>query len=639
VSEVQLDPVFLALSLAIVAACAVSLWWLLRGEARQTLLLLALLTTISLSLRLAFPNDYPPGLNEDEPKVLYAAGRGVTKGELLAESNISVPILPHALFQGQLIPLLGTGRWAIRAYSLVGGVLSTPAAFAVARALQLAVAPSLAVGGLIAVLPWSLFYSRVMTGDELTFFQLLLLAALARLIFAPPAERAPRWAGFREWLLGTFALTWLLFGYWCTRSMVGMPFVAAVLANGRRRLWCLAIPLVAFALYAPYIVANLHSNFVAQGVNPTYYSNFGNLAVLGQRTVEALTSFVRPVAEDGWLTIRSAAMHPILLLIVAVVGALTGVRRGLFLLAGFLGGIAPGVLAWGPPSTHRMLMAYPFVSLSAGCALDALRFQPRLRAFASTALLLFVGWWGVSFYYSEAFWPTETRWTFDGSRTAIIESLPLPPAPRVVFMRQITFFRDPRRLLTRNDVELDVETYFPSDAGAIYVFTYEALPLRPFYDHLLGPKRVETFGSAFKVTFEPGEWSWLRQHGWSYQARCGNRTERGQIPVLFQPRFSFASLNCDKPIEHTWRARWDGPPTPMRLRAAAPAVVQAGSQRVETGPLVGDDVHVDFIVQPGMEITVTATTPPLQPWVYAALYELTPAGERLPTWERAVPVQ
>src|SRR4029453_1450450 len=124
----------------------------------------------------------------DEPKVLYAAGRALAVGDLLAESNISVPILPHALFQGQLIFLFGPGRWAIRTYSLVGGVLCTLAAFAAARALQLAVVPSLAVAGLVVVLPWSLFYSRVMTGTELTFFQLLLIAALARIVFPLPSR-------------------------------------------------------------------------------------------------------------------------------------------------------------------------------------------------------------------------------------------------------------------------------------------------------------------------------------------------------------------------------------------------------------------------------------------------------------------
>lgn len=641
-SGLQPNLTFFAVSLLIVGASAASLWWLLRGESRLTLLLLALLTSISLTLRLTYPNDYPSGLNEDEPKVLYAAGRALAVGDLLAESNISVPILPHALFQGQLIFLFGPGRWAIRTYSLVGGVLCTLAAFAAARALQLAVVPSLAVAGLVVVLPWSLFYSRVMTGTELTFFQLLLIAALARIVFPLPSRaRSPLPEGegtLHAWLVGMFALTWLLFGYWCTRSMVGMPFVAAALAKGRRRLWCLAIPLAALALYAPYVLANHGSNFVAQGVNPTYYANFGNLAALAQRTREALTSFVWPVAEDGWLTIRSAAMHPPLLLVIALLGALSGVRRAVFLLAGFFGGLAPGVLAWGPPSTHRMLMAFPFVALAAGCAVQDLIVWRRARAIAAVALVAAVGWWSIRFYFSDAFWPIETRWVFDPSRTAIIESLPAPPAPPVVFMRQITFFRDPRRLVTRDDTELSVENWFPSDQGGIYVFTFEALPLRAFYEQLFGPKRVESFGATYKVTVEPGDWSWLRQHGWAYTSQCGAQTLRGQVPTLYQLRVTFAALGCNQDTQHTWRARWEGPPTPVRVRTTAAAIVQAGSERLDTGPVRGDDVFVDFTAEPGMEIQVTAVTPRFQPWIHAALFEKTPAGERVPAWERVVPV-
>lgn len=420
--------------------------------------------------------------------------------------------------------------------------------------------------------------------------------------------------------------------------MVGMPFVAAALAVGRRRLWCLAIALAALALYAPYVVVNRNSMFVAQGVNPTYYASFGNLAVLGQRTLEALTSFVWPTAEDGWLTIRSAAMHPPLLLLIALAGALSGVRRGMFLLAGFVGGLAPGVLAWGPPSTHRMLMAFPFVALAVGCALDNLLVWRRVRVLASVALVAIVGWSSVRFYFSDEFWPTETRWKFDEPRTALIESLSSPPAPKVVFMRQITFFRDPRRLLTQDDTELSVDNWFPGDQGAIYAFTFEGLPLRPFYDQLFGPKRVESFGATFKVTVEPGDWSWLRQRGWSYETRCGDQTRRGQVPVLFQPQLTFAGLNCDEPLQHIWRARWDGPPTPVRLRASSSAVVEAGKQRLETGPVLGDDAFVDFTAEPGMEIRVTATTAKLQPWIYIGLFERSAAGERLPAWERAVPV-
>jgi hypothetical protein len=641
-TRVPIRPLFLALAVSIVAASALGLWWLLRREGRLTLLVLAVLTSLSLALRLAYTTDYPNGLNEDEPKVLYAAGLAVEKGTLLAESNISVPILPHALFQGQLVPLLGPGRWAIRAYSLLGGVLCTPAAFAAARALQLAVAPSLAVGGLVAVLPWALFYSRVMTGAELTFQQLLLVAALARLVFASAPSRAPSAgstgtaAGWREWALGSFALAWMLYGYWCTRAMLGMPFVAAVLARGRQRLWCLAIPVVPLLLYAPYLAANRHSMFIAQGVSPSYYAGFGDWQRLAARTLETLTAFVRPVAEDGWLTIRSAALHPVFLLVVAFCGALTGVRRAAFLFAGFLGGLAPAILAWGPPSTHRMLMAFPFVALAAGCALDDLLVWRRVRQLASAALVLAVGWYGVRLYFSDQFWPAESRWKFDGPRTALLESLPFPPGPPVILMRQMTYFRDARRLVTSDDQDLVVENWFPTDRGAVYAFTSEAVALRPFYEQLFGPRRVETFGWTFKVTLEPGDWSWLRQHGWSYEARCGDRTWRGQVPVLFQPDLTFTSLACTQPAQHTWRARWEGPATPVRLHAGGAAVVEAGGGHFES-PASADSI-IDFTAEPGMDIRVGVSTPAFQPWVYAALLERTPAGERVPAWERATPV-
>jgi hypothetical protein len=632
-------PVFVALALAITGASGVALWWLLRREARTTLLCLALVASVGLSLRLFYTTDFPTGLNEDEPKVLYWAGKAIKEDAPLAESNISVPILMHALFQGQLIPILGPGRWAIRTYNLVGGVLAIPAAFAVARALQLAVAPSFVAAGLIAVLPWALFYSRVMQGAELTFQELLLLAALARLVFAPPAPAPPpgpaRPVGWREWLLGSFALAWLLYGYWCTRAMLGMPLVAAALASGRRRLWCVAIAIAGCALYWPYIEANRDSMFISQGVSPRYYANFGALAEVAQRLRQTLVTFVLPAAQDGWLTIRAAAVHPAIVLVLAAVGACTGLRRGVFLWAGFLGGLAPTVLAWDLPSTHRMLMAFPFVALAAACAV-ALLPRGRARRIAAVAVVGVAGWQGVSYYFSADFWPPETRWKFDGPRTALLESLPLGGDVPIIFERQITFFRDPRRLVSPSDLELVVENWFPSDRGGIYAFSAEALPLRPFYEGLVGPARVEPFGWTFKVTFEPRDWSWLREHGWSYEVRCATQTLRGQVPTLFHPQLSFAALTCSDATVHRWRARWDGPPTPLRLRTSVPTIVQAGAERLTSTGV--PETKLDFVAQPGMEIAVEATAPPFQPAIYAGLFERTPAIERLPAWERAVPL-
>lgn len=631
---VPLNPVFLALSLAIVAASLLSLGWLLRGEPRRRLLALALLTAASLGLRLLYPTDYPTGLNEDEPKVLYAAGKAVANNTLLAESNISVPILPHALFQGQLIPLLGPWRWAIRSYNLVGGVLCTPAAFAVGRALLLSATASFAVAGVVTVLPWSLFYSRVMTGSELVFFELLLLGALARLVFATPPGSAVRHGSgaVAAWLLGSLALAWLLYGYWPTRVMLPMVVWAALLASGRPRLWCLAILPLALALYAPYLSANRNSMFIGQGADWHSFAGLADPLGLLRRLWEALVVFVRPFAEDGWLTVRSAAMHPFWLLIVAVAGILAASRRALFIAGGFALGLAPTVFAWGPPSTHRMIMAYPFVALAAGCGLDRLG-SPRARRAVAALLVLATAWWSVGFYFSDDFWTSDSRRVFDGQRTALIEALPPPDGLPVVFLRQITYFRDPRRLVAPRDAELTADNWFPRNEGAVYAFTWEGAALRPFYEQLVGAANVWSFADSFTVTFAPGDWSALRRHGWWYVTVCGGVTRSVQIPTLFHPNMTFAGAACDVPTQHRWRARWNGPATPLRLRVEGVASVRAGSTQLDNA--AGTHSFIDFTAEPGIDIEVAVTTPPYQPWVYAALLD---GDGQLPAWDRTSPI-
>src|SRR5262245_41014600 len=172
-----------AIAVLIIAGYALALWWLLRGEQPWTFACLIGLVGLALSLHLVLTSEYPPGLNEDEPKILRCATEALHKGDLFRESCIHIPYLLTNVFVAPLEPYLCANRWTTRSYSLVTGVLATPVAFATARAFGLAVAPSLAVGGLVAVLPWSLLYGRMMFGGELIFHQLLLLAALARLVW------------------------------------------------------------------------------------------------------------------------------------------------------------------------------------------------------------------------------------------------------------------------------------------------------------------------------------------------------------------------------------------------------------------------------------------------------------------------
>ena len=486
--------------------------------------------------------------------------------------------------------------------------------------MRLSVLASLGGAALIAVLPWALFYSRVMQGAELSFQQLLLLAALATLIW--------RRGGWPEALLGAFALAWMLYGYWCTRAMLPMPLLAAVLASGRRRLWCVAVLAIGVVPYLPYPRANPESVYVGQGLQPALLTH-ADPAALWTRTLETLESFVAPVAQDGWLTVRAGALHPALLLLVALAGALSGWRRAAFLLGGFALGLVPTVLAWGAPSTHRMLMAFPFVALAAAAACDDLLPRRRWRAAAVAAAVGATAVWSVTLYFSDDFWAPESRWLFDPERTELVASLPLDAGRPVILMRQVTQFREPRRFLAADDRTLAVENWLPPPSGALYAFTAEAESLRPLYTALFGAERVRGFGRAFTVDVPPGDWSALRAHGWSYCARCGARVARGVVPTLQQMGVAFADIQCDEPSTHTWAARWDAPPARLQVHGGEQSVtVDTPRERRE-----GAEVEID--VTPGDVVRVTTTAEPRLPFTATSLT----VGDQLPAWDAVTPVE
>src|SRR4051794_5128226 len=95
------------LTFLILAVYAASVWHLLRDESPPWLWSLALLCSLSVVLRVAYTNDFPPGLNEDEPKILYCtfADLGAAPAGLFREGCTGLPVLLNALFQAQLVPL------------------------------------------------------------------------------------------------------------------------------------------------------------------------------------------------------------------------------------------------------------------------------------------------------------------------------------------------------------------------------------------------------------------------------------------------------------------------------------------------------------------------------------------------------
>jgi hypothetical protein len=604
---------------------------------------------VSLALRLVLTHDYPAGLNEDEPKNLACSIDAVTRGELFSESCNGPPYLLSTVFAVPLMPLTGgANRWSMRSYSMALSVLATPAAFAVARAMGLRVAAALVAGGLVAVLPWSLFFGRITLGGELIFHQLLLLAALARLVWPQHVARreaaadaaAPVAAdtGWREALLGGFALALLLWDYYAGRTMMGMPLLAAMLATGRRRLWCLAIVPLALLGWWPHLHTGPSSGdvgFSLAGAHPDLLKD--PLEALFRRTQWALWTFVWPVGQDSIFTVRSVAMHPLFVLGLAAVGALTGVRRLLFLLGGFLGGLLPGVVSnmFGI-SMHRIMTAFVFVALAAASAVELPPWR-RVRGGLAVAVIAAATVWSVALYFSPRFWPPESQAAFDAERTGLAEGIVAErlPSSRLIAMPNLGYY-GPRPPAAGQGEVLSVDTWLPaSNEPLIYAFTWEAAALRPQYERLF-PGRVRPIGrTSFYVVLEAADWSWMRRHGWWYEARCSGKVGAMQVPFLYSASTPVKSLHCAGPATHQWRAHWNGPATEMVLDFSGALSLDADGLSIRKE---GFEQRLAFRMPADSDLTVTNSFDWPVPWPRIALYESTPGGLRTPDWERFDPL-
>jgi hypothetical protein len=624
-----------ALGLLILAGYGFALWWLLRRERALTLIALALLGGLSLALRLVLTGGYPWGLFEDEPKFLQCAVQALAQQAFAGESCIHIPYLLTALFEAQLVPFIGANRWAIRSYSMITSVLATPAAFAAARSMRLRVAPALAVGGLVAVLPWSIFYGRIALGGELIFHQALLIAGLARLIWML--------SGAVEALIAGFGLCLLLWDYWAGRAMMAMPPVAAVLARGWRRLWCLAVILIALIGWYPHLRTGPLDAHVGLSLRPSrgaplaggFHPGLATAPVetfiaRSERTWRTLTE---PIAEEAVFTMRSVAWHPQALLVLAALGLLSGVRRGLFLLAGFAAGVLPGILSgtFGI-SAHRIMMSYLFIALGAGSAVN-LPWR-WLRQPAAALLFAAVAAWSIPLYFSDRFWPPEWRWNDNAEVTALAEALAENPPARLIFMHQLGFWGFVSSVTSGAEF-LSLHNWLPPNGQAVtYLFTSPAALLRPQYDQMF-PGRVRPVGIAsFLVNFEAADWSWVRRYGWAYTARCGDKVAAGQVPFLYNFHVGLENFPCAGRITYEWRAHWNGPETDMTLSFSGRGVVEGRDLSVDQE---GFEHTLAFRMPADSDVRISVTGFP-QSAPVALLREVSAGGPRVPAWERFTPL-
>ena len=616
----------LGAAVTILVAYAAALWFFLRHESIVALLALLALCGFSLSARLVYTDDYPPGLNLDEPSHLQESVWALQRGEFFGVSGIQIPVLLGAVFEAPLIPIIGANRWTIRLYSLVTGVLAIPAAFAVGRAMNLAVVPSFGIAAFTAFLPWSLHYGRLSQGGELIFHELLLIAALARLVW-----QHGRWGDVG---IGGFALCLLLYDYWCGRAMLALPFLAAALAPRRQRVLCLAVFALGVLGWVPYLMVAPAWYWFGVGGRVTRGLAADPLGVLARNVLNNFRMFVTNAGRNDWMTMSTGGIHPIPALALGVLGILSPTRRSVFLAGAFVIGLVPSVLSWGSsPSAHRMLMAFPVVAIAGGCALELTRKLGRTRANAlSVAAIALVSVQSVRLFFSPEFWRPENLHVFAPDKVAVVEALPPSPHPHLIVDRNLhTAFYGQHALVDANHELLTVNNFTPPETGdVVYAFEEHAAALQSFYLHLLGQKRVRIPGQGFIVTFEAGDWTWLRNHGWRFAVDCTQTQWHGHALTLHYTNPSDEGQQCSR---YAWRGTWRGAPRQMRLRFRGRARVETAGRLLASG--AGEDQLVEFWVEPDMPLTIILSTSREELWI--ALFEVTPAGERVPAFESVDP--
>ena len=377
------------------AYCAV-MYCMLKAEKRAVWLALLLVMAVAGGLRVIFAGDYPPGLNGDELIHLLAAWQRFNGKLPLASvspgAGMHMPL--YAIVQGSLWWSGLTYWWAIRLWSLVGGVLSVGGAFAVLRAMNVRSHGALFGAGCVAVFPWSLLYGRVsLGGGQLIWHEMIVLWAIARLTWRDDPWGMP-WAALT---LGA-----VLYEYFAGRMLLWLALGSVVLLRThRQRAYVLLGVLVAFLLYLPAMLQPADRTFLV-------FSRVGTgahtVADLTDRAVVAIKALALPVAGDAGMSLTGAAVMPVAALLVAGVGFLVATwRQRLFLCLVFVLGLCPMVAAQGPLSVHRMLVALPVIPLLTGIAVG--RLPSRRWCYACAfGLFAYVGWQSVTYFFSDNFW-------------------------------------------------------------------------------------------------------------------------------------------------------------------------------------------------------------------------------------------
>lgn len=622
-----------------------SLWWLLRREQRGVWVGLLAFTAVALALRLYRVWDYPPGLNDDEFHTLHMANSAL-RGWQVFGVGLNVPLFPTVLFSAPFTQWFDSVFWSMRTYAIAMGTLTIPASFAIARAMTFGVAPSFVVAALITTMPWSLFWGRFPSGGENMFFEALLAAAIARIIFSG-SGRAELWIG----VLGLSGMLYNYIGMWV---FLGLPFVGMVLSSSRRQAFlCGMIGVLSIITWIPWLLQisqwGEHIVYKTTTVAPNE-TPFGWPVIEYQveKLIKILRVFVWPEGDVHWISMHSVALHPVFVLVVALVGLwVVGWRRAVFLIVGFGLGILPALISFHrSPSTHRIIGSFLFVSLACGAFFHGV-LSRSMRRTAQVMLLslssLFVivaGYEGVSTFFSPQFWQGYND-VFMHSRTLLAESIRLPTTRNLVVDRYVARVLEARGYPDPGFSILSYETAMPTK------FTEYALsPSVPELVDLLKREIPEAQMTSYvgmggdesvlvKVTEEDAaQW---QSYGWRVELPCSeSQVVSARVPVFVYQPFYRWSYFCEGAKEIVFKAVWTRETTELTVEAFGPQWIKVEtSQGTSLSRKEGDTEQLTLSLHPEEIVTITLG---VVDGGIARIVEVTPNGERLPRLSSFKPV-
>ena len=602
----------LILTFFMIACYLLALWWLLREEKWKTLVAVGGVTVIAFMLRMWDVTELPPGLNDDEVKTLRYSAE-VFGNRTIFSPGIYVSMLWTTLFYAPFFSLSGSIFWTSRIIPILFGTAAVPLSFSLGRALSFGVMPSLVVASLVASMPWAVFWSRQQWGIAVVFHQALLLCALARLIWKS--------GGKFEVFIGTLGLVGILYDYSAGWPMLGMPFLAVLLAPSiRQRIRSFMIVVFAAVLWIPWLCRSdawLHymtARSIGRSPSPE-----GFVSMLIKSTKVAVRTLVYPEGAIYWISLQGVAVHPVMVLVAGSIGLVCCLwRRAAFLGLGFGAGLLPAILSLnGAASGHRMLAAYLFISVATGALFEFLLSHSRLsrfRPFSFVAACVFTvlsGVQGMKIFFSPPFWYKADDVFWYGV-TKISESIELPVERPTLVDFEVARFLEVRRVSRPGYTVLSHETWMPS-APIEHNIAPPLSFVLPVYKDALPASHIETFGAgktmAFRATLDESDVAEWQRHGWAVEARCGSQTlAKFRMPFLVFGSSLQWNWRCVEPQTMVYRAVWLGAAKELTLW-------MVGSFHLEVRTSKGGVVqrpaapphYLNFNVATNDEITITAS--------------------------------